>query len=218
MADQSNLLYPFLQYARPRNPFSFEKIEETNRDTTSVIVTRDQWAQQLNLFGDTSRDAYIQGLAVTARAYTEEYLGTSLTPRTFNTYYAFLSGQQQYLYLDLPFVDGVTTTINSVSYYNTATPAALTTIPASSYQYDKTGNRVIVSVLPTDINAVFVNPIVVNFTTGVSPLATNPQVVQANLLYITSLYNNRSGESKENLSRTLACFHALLQPFKPIRM
>ena len=38
-----------------RNPFSYEKIEQTSRDISSSWLTLDQITQQLNLVGDTSQ-------------------------------------------------------------------------------------------------------------------------------------------------------------------
>ena len=45
-----------------RNPFSYEKFEQVSRDIATSWLTLDQITNQLNLFGDTSQDDYLQGL------------------------------------------------------------------------------------------------------------------------------------------------------------
>ena len=67
-------------YAATRNPFNYEKIEQIGRDLTTNWLTLDEITNQLNLFGDESQDAYLEGLELAVRMHIEDYLGMSIFP------------------------------------------------------------------------------------------------------------------------------------------
>ena len=124
--------YGQVTYAATRNPFSYEKIEQINRDLATNWLTLDEITNQLNLFGDESQDPYLEGLELAVRMHIEDYLGMPIFPITYRVYYGASSSYNMPLSLDLPEVSQGGTTINSVKYYNADTPSILVTIPALS--------------------------------------------------------------------------------------
>lgn len=204
-----------------RNPFSYEKVEQVKRDITTNWLTLDQITQQLNLFDDQSQDSYLTSLEVATRMAIEDYLGMSIFPITWNVYYGAFNGMSgTQVNLDLPEITpgacGVT--INSVGYWSATNPPVFNIIPKTSYFYDVTGNKVIVSGMPDEVNQVITNPIVVNYTTGANPIAYYPVVQQAGLLLLTHLYNNRSNTFQGALNEIPFGVAQLLRPYKPLVM
>lgn len=213
---------PFLGTAR--NPFSYQKVEQVNRDLQTAWLTLEEITQQLNLFGDESQDSYLLTIEVATRQIIEDYLGMSIFPITYKVYYGSYNGMTgTQVCLDLPEVSqnnlgrtGVT--INSVGYYDGSTPPVFTTLASTQYYYDVTGNKIIVNGLPNEINQKMSNPIVVQYTTGASPYAQYPVIKQAGLLMLTHLYNNRSNSFQGALNNIPYGFDALLRPYKPLVM
>jgi len=205
-----------------RNPFSYEKIEQTSRDLQTEWLTLDQITQQLNLFGDTSQDDYLQGLELATRMAIEDYLGMSIFPISYKVYYGAFNGMSgTQVMLDLPEVSQdnhgqAGTVINSVGYYTSDTQPVFTLIPPDQYFYDPTGNKVIVSGIPSEVNQFISNPIVVTYTTGASPYAQYPVIKQAGLLLLTHLYNNRSDTTVGQLAKLPFGVDQLLRPYKPL--
>ena len=202
-----------------RNPFSYEKIEQVTRDITTNWLTLDQITQQLNLFGDESQDSYLTGLEVATRMAIEDYLGMSIFPITWNVYYGAFNGMSgTQVNLDLPEITpgagGVT--INSVGYWTATNPPTFSLVDKGNYFYDVTGNKVIVTGMPDEVNQVVTNPIVVNYTTGANPIAYYPVVQQAGLLLLTHLYNNRSNTFNGTLNEIPYGVAQLLRPYKPL--
>ena len=213
---------PFLGTAR--NPFSYQKVEQVNRDLQTAWLTLEEITQQLNLFGDESQDSYLLTIELATRQMVEDYLGMSIFPITYKVYYGAYNGMTgTQVSLDLPEVSqdnqgrtGVV--INSVGYYNGSTPPVFTTLVSTQYYYDVTGNKIIVNGLPNEINQSMSNPIVVQYTTGASPYAQYPVIKQAGLLMLTHLYNNRSNSFQGALNNIPYGFDALLRPYKPLVM
>jgi hypothetical protein len=211
--------YGQVTYAATRNPFSYEKIEQTNRDLATNWLTLDEITNQLNLFGDESQDAYLEGLELAVRMHIEDYLGMPIFPITYRVYYGASSSYNMPLGLDLPEVSQGGTTINSVKYYNADTPSILVTIPATEYYYDATGNKIIVtSGVPSNISQFRTSPIVVEYTVTPSFLSQYPVIKQAALLLLTHLYNNRSDTTLTTLQKIPFGVDALLRPYKPLVM
>jgi len=211
---------PYLGTAR--NPFSYEKIEQTSRDVSSSWLSLDQILQQLNLFGDTSQADYLFGLELATRMAIEDYLGMSIFPISYKVYYGAWNGMSgTQVQLDLPEVTqssqgNAGTVINSVGYYNGNMPATFTLLDPSSYFYDPTGNQVIVNSLPSEISTFVANPIVVTYTTGASPYAQYPVIQQAGLMMLTHLYNNRSDTFNGVMNKIPYGVEQLLRPYKPL--
>jgi hypothetical protein len=211
---------PYLGTAR--NPFSYEKIEQTSRDLQTEWLTLDQITQQLNLFEDTSQDSYLQGLELATRMAIEDYLGMSIFPISYKVYYgAFngMSGTQTLLNLpeisqDNQYQPG--TVINSVGYWNGNQPPTFTLLDPSQYYYDPTGNQVVATGFPEEVNQVMSNPIVVQYSTGASPYAQYPVIQQAGLMLLTHLYNNRSDTIMGNMTKIPFGVEQLLRPYKPL--
>lgn len=212
--------YPYA--ATTRNPFNYVKFEQISRDVTTAWLSLALITNHLNLFDDTSQDTYISSLELATRFAIEDYLGLSIFPVTYRVWYGPEGLVASPTSLDLPEVSqnsnsslaGVT--ISKVAYYNSSN--VLTTVSPSIYYYDASGNKVIVSSLPTDINSDMTAPIIVEYSTVANPIQTYPVVQQAALLLLTHLYNNRSNTT--NISQKDIPFgvSTLLRPYKPLVM
>lgn len=223
MAAQDYIMgYPFAGVTR--NPFNYVKVEQIDRDVVTPWLTLDEIAQQINLYEDESQDQYLRSLELAVRQAVEDYLGLSIFSVTYRVWYGPESLTATPAALDLPEVSqnqyptepGVQ--ISAVRYYNANVPATLVTIPATDYQYDPTGNKVILQSLPSDINSNMTAPIMVEYCTAPNPLQTYPVIKQAGLLLFTHLYNNRSNSTEANLKDIPFGFTALLKPYKPLVM
>jgi hypothetical protein len=208
-----------------RNPFNYDKFEQINRALTTGWLTLEEITNQLNLFGDESQDSYLEGLELAVRMHIEDYLGMPIFPITYRSYYGLGSLYANPVCLDLPQVSykdnfnsgGVV--VNSVKYYNSATPVVITTLASSAYTYDPTGNKVILpGGMPSDVNTVVTSPIVIEFTVNPNFLQAYPVIKQAALLLLTHLYNNRSETTLSKLQNIPYGVDALLRPYKPLVM
>jgi len=176
------------------------------------------------LFGDESQDSYILSLDLATRMYIEDFLGMSIFPVTYRVWYGAESLTATPVSLDLPEVsqnqyqNQAPLTIGVVGYYNDSFPPVFTTVSSSQYFYDNSGNKVIISSLPTEINTQMTAPIVVEYTTVANILATYPVIKQAGLLILTHLYNNRSDTTETKLKTIPYGAQVLLRPYKPLIM
>lgn len=204
--------------ASNRNPFNYEKIEQTSRDLSTGWLTLTEITNQLNLFGDESQDDYLSGLELAVRMHIEDYLGMPIFDQSYRIYYGADSLYGSPISLDLPEVsmDGVT--INSVKYYNNANPPALVTLTSSNYYYDVTGNKVVVLALGSDLNTNMTSPVLVNYTVAPSIISQYPVIKQAGLLLLTHLYNNRSDTTGTALQKIPFGVDVLLRSYKPLIM
>lgn len=207
-----------------RNPFNYEKVEQVDRDIATAWLTLDEITQQLNLFEDESQDQYLESIELATRMAIEDYLGMSIFPVTYKAYYGTFNGMGgTQVSLDLPEVSqpfqGQTgVTINSVQYYNGATPPVVVTMASSTYWYDPTGNKVIVTGLPESINNYNTNPVMVTYTCNANPIGQYPVIKQAGLLLLTHIYNNRSNTTAASLRDIPFGVDQLLRPYKPLVM
>lgn len=214
--------YPFA--APSRNPFNYVKAEQIDRDVVTPWLTLDEITNQINNWNDESQDDYLKGLELAVRGAVEDFLGLSIFPVTYRVWYGSESLITSPVALDLPEVSqnqyanqpGVT--IETVGYYNTDFPAVPVFLASTDYQYDPSGNKVLVQNLPTDVNTSMTAPVFVEYTTAPNPLQTYPQIKQAGLLLFTHLYNNRSNTTEMNLKTIPFGFEALLRPYKPLVM
>ena len=222
MAVENVVGYPF--GAQTRNPFNYAKVEQTNRDVSTNWLTANEITEHLNLFDDTSQDAYVLSLELAVRMAIEDYLGMSIFATSYRVYYGGESLAAAPASLDLPEVSQASVanpnpvTINSVAYWNDSSPSVLTVIPSDQYYYDPSGNKVIVAGLPTDINTAMTAPIVVQYTVSANPLAAYPVIKQAGLLLLTHLYNNRANATETKLKDIPFGVTTLLRPYKPLVM
>lgn len=206
-----------------RNPFNYEKVEQIGRDFVTAWLTLDQITNQLNLFEDESQDAYLQGLEIATRMAIEDYLGMAIFPTQYRVFYGNPAVAGTALSLDLPETTQnqqgqVGVTINSVKYWDGNVPSQLQTLSSSSYQYDSTGNKIILNSMPSTISTQVTNPMVVEYTTARSPLANYPVIQQAGLLLLTHLYNNRSNSNEAIMHEIPFGVAQLLRPYKPLVM
>lgn len=206
-----------------RNPFNYEKVEQIGRDFVTAWLTLDQITNQLNLFEDESQDAYLQGLEIATRMAIEDYLGMAIFPTQYRVFYGNPAVAGTALTLDLPETTQnqqgqVGVTINSVKFWDGNVPSVLQTLASSSYQYDSTGNKIILNSMPSTISTQVTNPIVVEYTTARSPLANYPVIQQAGLLLLTHLYNNRSNSNERIMHEIPFGVAQLLRPYKPLVM
>lgn len=211
---------PFL--GTSRNPFSYEKVEQIDRDIVSSWLTLDEITQQLNLFQDESQDEYLTGLELATRMAIEDYLGLTIFSVTYRVYYGATNTTGVQMILDLPEVSqdsnnskGVC--IKCVAYYNGDEPPLLVTLSPTDYYYDKTGNKVVIeSGLPSEVNTVMTAPIVVTYQTNPSIISQYPVIKQAGLLLLTHLYNNRSNTTAGIMHEIPFGVAQLLRPYKPL--
>ena len=209
-------------YGLPRNPYSYEKVEQISRDTLTSWLTLEEITQQLNLFQDESQDSYLSGLELATRMAIEDYLGMSIFPITYKAYYGATNNSMgMQTSFDLPevsqnFNNQAGTVINSVAYYNGDNPPVLTTIASTEYFYDPTGNKVVVNALPNNISTVMTSPIVITWQTKANPIAQYPVIKQAGLLLLTHLYNNRSNSNVAVLHDIPFGVTTLLRLYKPL--
>lgn len=203
-----------------RTPFNYEKVEQIARDVSTAWLTLEEITQQLNLVDDESQDSYLSGLEIATRMAIEDYLGMSIFPIQYRVYYANPAITGTAVGFDLPEVTqglcGVK--INSVGFWNGDTPSVFTSIDPTTYQYDATGNQVILNSLPSNLSTQITNPIVITYTSQANPLSAYPVIKQAGLLMLTHLYNNRSNTIQGSLNEIPYGVSALLRPYKPLVM
>lgn len=208
----------FVQLAPTRNPFNYDKFEQISRDVETQWLTLDEISDQINLYSDESQDAYLKRLELAVRMAIEDYLGLPIISVSYRVYYGVSALYGSPLSLDLPIISQNGVIINSVQYYSDASPTVLTTVDQSAYYYDPTGQKVICTNLPSDINPQMTSPVIVEYTIAASILGTYPVIKQAALLWFTHLYNNRSETTESNLKRIPLGVDALLRPYKPLVM
>ena len=221
-ANEQTLGAPF--GASTRNPFSYVKTEQIDRDVVTPWLTLDEITNQINLFEDESQDGYLRSLEVAVRQAIEDYLGLSIFSVTYRVWYGAENLAASPVCLDLPEVSqnqypslsGVT--IERVAYWNNAFPPVLTVVASNQYFYDASGNKVIIQSLPTTINSQMTAPIICEYSTAPNPLQTYPVIKQAGLLLFTHLYNNRSNTTDNQLKEIPFGVATLLRPYKPLVM
>jgi hypothetical protein len=207
----------------PRNPWSYQKVEQVDRDVSTAWLTLEEITQQLNLFDDESQDSYLTGLELATRMAIEDYLGMSILPVSYKAYYGATNNSMgMQTALDLPEVsqDGAYSgvTIDEVGFWNTEQPPVFVPLAETAYFYDPTGNKVIIDTLPNDINTLMTNPVVLSYTLESNPIGAYPVIKQAGLLLLTHLYNNRSDTVAGNIGLKSIPFGVaqLLRPYKPL--
>jgi len=223
MAQDSLITGPYL--GSSRNPFSYEKVEQISRDIQTAWLTLEEITQQLNLVDDESQDSYLSSLELATRMSIEDYLGMSIFPITYKAYYGSVSATGTQIALDLPevsqdFNNQAGTVIKTVGYWNSNTPPTFTLLTTSQYYYDPTGNKVICTGLPSEVNSQMTNPIVITYQTNANPVGQYPVIKQAGLLLLTHLYNNRSNTVSGNIGLKDIPWGVatLLRPYKPLVM
>jgi hypothetical protein len=221
-ANEQTLGAPF--GASTRNPFSYVKTEQIDRDVVTPWLTLDEITNQINLFEDESQDGYLQSLELAVRQAIEDYLGLSIFSVTYRVWYGAENLAASPVCLDLPEVsqnqypDMSGVTIERVAFWNNAFPPVLTVVSSSEYYYDASGNKVIIQSLPTTINSQMTAPIICEYSTAPNPLQTYPVIKQAGLLLFTHLYNNRSNTTDNQLKEIPFGVATLLRPYKPLVM
>lgn len=208
----------------PQNPWSYQKVEQIDRDISTAWLTLEEITQQLNLIEDESQDTYLSSLELATRMAIEDYLGMSILPVQYRAYYgASNESMGMQTFLDLPEVSqdtniSVGVVIDNLKYYNSNQPPVLTTIADTEYFYDPTGNKVVINTLPNDINTLMTNPIALTYSLNNNPIGTYPVIKQAGLLLLTHLYNNRSDTIEGRLNNIPFGVSQLLRPYKPLVM
>ena len=221
-ANEQTLGAPF--GASTRNPFSYVKTEQIDRDVVTPWLTLDEITNQINLFEDESQDGYLQSLELAVRQAIEDYLGLSIFSVTYRVWYGAENLAASPVCLDLPeisqnqYPDMSGVTIERVAFWNNAFPPVLTVVSDSQYYYDASGNKVIIQSLPTTINSQMTAPIICEYSTAPNPLQTYPVIKQAGLLLFTHLYNNRSNTTDNQLKEIPFGVATLLRPYKPLIM
>jgi len=115
-------------YGSTRNPWSYQKVEQVDRDISTAWLTLEEITQQLNLFDDESQDTYLTGLELATRMAIEDYIGMSILPVSYKVYYGASNNMMgMETALDLPEVSQDTNvstgvTVTELGYYNNAQP------------------------------------------------------------------------------------------------
>lgn len=218
MSVNGTLGYGGMFLANTRNPFNYEKIEQISRDLVTSWLTREELAEQLNLYSDDSQNEYLYATELATRMYIEDYLGMPIFPQSYRVYYGMGSIYATPIGLDLPQTSQGGVTINKVAYYNMDTPPLLVAIDKADYYYDPTGNKVIVTALPNNINNYVTNPVIVEYTEQPSILSQYENIKLAAKLLFTHFYNNRSATTTTGMAKIPYGVDALLQNYKPLRM
>lgn len=208
----------YVALAPTRNPFNYDRFEQTSRNIAAVWLTLTEIRNQINLYSDTSQDTYLSALEVAVRMAIEDYLGMPIAPVSYRVYYGVSALYGSPISLDLPEISQTGVTIDSVKYYDDSTTPVLTTVSSSTYFYDATGSKVICSDLPSNINPQMTSPVIVDYTLAASALANYPVIKQAGLLLYTHLYNNRSNTTELKLTDLPFGVNTLLRPYKPLVM
>jgi len=210
--------------AQTRNPFSYEKFQQINRDNVTPWLTLEEITQQINLYEDESQDPYLRSLELATRQAIEDYLGLSIFSVSYRVWYGIASLGESPQSFDLPEVSqnqyacqkGIT--IDSVGYWNQDFPPLFVVVPPSQYFYDASGNKVIIASLSTSISTVMTAPIVIEYTTVADPISAYPVIKQAGLLLFTHLYNNRANATEVKLKDIPFGVTTLLRAYKPLVM
>lgn len=222
MAVENMTLAPY--YSGTRNPFNYQKIEQIGRDISTAWLTNDEIAQQLNLFDDDSQDGYLSSLELATRMAIEDYLGISIFPTTYRTYYGDPGLNGTAIYLDLPEMSGSYSStegvqINGVAYYTGDSTSVKNTLDPSNYYFDPTGSRIVVSSgLPAPLAQNIANPVEVEFTVNANFVSSYPVIKQAGLMLLTHIYNNRSDTTGPIQHKIPWGVEVLLRPYKPLVM
>lgn len=203
-----------------RNPFNYSKVEQLQRDSVTPWLTLPEMREQVNLYGDTSQDTYLSQLELGVRQYVEDYLGMSIFPVSYRVYYDVASLYGTPLTLDLPAVSqnlyptqsGVS--VDAVRYWNANN--VLTTVLPTTYYYDNSGDKVVITSLPNDISTSRTSPIVCEYTTVSNPLSEYAVIRQAGLMLLTHWYNTRTSVAEKIMRDVPFSFHALLRAYKPL--
>lgn len=203
--------------ASNRNPQNYAKVEQYGRGNTSIL-TAEELANQLNLFGDTSQDAAIAGYGIAATQYVSDYLGYPLCTTTYKVYYPQQIAVGNVAYLDIPNWSneeaGSPYQQSFSVFYNDANNVYQ---QFTNYFWDISGNRLVLQSIPTVSNVV-AYPWVVTVTLNAGWYATTEVIKQAVKLVATHLYNNRSNTTEGNLKEIPLGVAQLLRPFKSLVM
>lgn len=212
--------------ADTRNPYNFTKVEQIARDNATAWLTLSEIKEQINLFGDSSQDTFLTSLELAVRQAIEDYLGMAIFATSYRVYYATNVIDGSPIALDLPEISqnsdpslsGIS--ITSIKYWTNDTTPVSTTVSSSNYYYDNSGNKVIVTVMPANINTAMTAPIYVDYIAAANPIASYKVVKQAGLLLFTHLYNERStvGDTVSTKAEIPFGVSTLLRPYKPLVM
>lgn len=213
-----NITYGGLFLGGNSHPYNWEKIVPGDRDFTSLWIPIDEIRDQLNLFDDTSQDAYLDQLDLTARWFIEDYLGQSIFRQTFNVYYKADVLNSALISLDIPPTDNRGVSVASISYYNDSDTPRLVALSPTDYYLDPTGIKVVITNAPSNVNPNMTAPIVVNVVQDATPIADYPPIKHAGKLLITHWYNSRSevGDTTSMKASIPFGLKALLTPYKPL--
>ena len=216
--DFFNFPTPYTNAAAPG--LNFDKVVQTTVDNSEIWPTIGVINLQLNLFDDASQGTILRHYSNAARRVIESYLGRNIgdTPSTYDVFYsADKFNVQTPAILTLPTDDSSNITVSGLSYYNALNPAVKTLINPSSYFFDPTGPKIIVSVIPNDVNTYMTSPIVASISiTQSDVIANDPKVIHAALLLITHYYNNRSAYTDIDMKSLPAGIVTLLSGYKDL--
>lgn len=221
-ADGYNMAYGALSLGGVNStPYNWAKLINTSRDTTSEWIPLEQIREQLNIYGDTSQDAYLSLLELAARFHIEDYLGKPIFEQTYTLYYSTSVLVQPTVQLDVPQSDTHTLVVDEIGFYNQTTPIPdVEILDPTTYYLDATGSKIILTSLAQEISTSMTNPIYAKIRITEDVVSTYPSVIHAGRLLITHLYNSRSavGDTVGEKAEIPFGIQSLLRPYKDLVM
>ena len=200
-------------------PYNWLRFEETARELANEWLSKTQVLNHLNLGTDDSQwtSGLLTQMELATRMFIEEFLGRAIFARSFKAYYSPVVFQNPITGLDLPNAR-TTTTVDSVSYYDTSFPPVLQPISNDLWFFDESGQRVVLQNFSSAINPNVTAPVVVDFTLEADPIASYPNVQQAGLMYLAHLYSQRTMTTNEKSEYVLGGVQQLLLPYQQLIM
>lgn len=168
---------------------------------------------QVNLFGDTSQDDYLEGLCGVAQEIVEDYIGQYL--ETVSTQCNYLRFNQTGMAIPQPNISNLV-----VKYWDEHD--ILQTLSPSVYLVDTTVNPILLrtrnaQAFPAALSAVRTAPVQITYDSilyGADQDMNVERIRQAMLLMVTHWYNNRSDTDMANRKEIPYGFLRLLNKYR----
>ena len=191
------------QYTRSGYSFATPTYTRVTTRTSTSVITLDELKAQLNLFGETQFDTYLNRILIAGQEVVENYIGEYLSSTTIVAYYPRFHDR---LSLPQQFVSAIT----SVAFTDDAGMSQ--TIASSRYLLDSSNNPPVVALrrsqfdgwttssLNTDID----NPIRVTYTAGIPDIGVFDEAIRhAVILICSSMFRDRENYTLGSIPRHL---------------
>ena len=197
-----------MQYSRyggygPIRPSFFRAL-----DAPTSHITLDEVKQHLGIFS-AEFDTELTRIINAASEYVNNILGETVGDTTFQAFYPQASGR---LLLGHRFV----TTLTSVTYFNTEN--MLTTVPATDYIFDTTGDfpSVVFTSGTRSVSADYENPVDIQYLAGLPDAQYTDKVRQATLILSADMFENKETLISGGRGAAYITAERLLGPLKKV--